>query len=197
MKYRNCILHSSLRSNALDRLDDNLLSFFASGEASLIHGVVDIRHGSRFSFIFERVHQLFLGLFSRKTRDLLKLLLRFLVESFNLLRLMLNSFLLIFNLLLSLIQFVLCTLHFPLLLVELLFALLLALFLLVEFLLSLTHLIFVFEFQCNEFLFCLNDFVLFNHFRLILRFSEHTFAMESKSEEANKCSHQHRSQSYK
>ena len=95
MEDRNCILYSSLRSNTLNRLDDNLLSFFACGETSFIHGVVDIRHGSCLSFITESINKLFFCFFSRKTRYLLELLLCFLVETFHLLGFVLNSLLLI------------------------------------------------------------------------------------------------------
>ena len=171
MEYRNSIFYSRLRSNALNRLDNNLLSFFACGEASFVHGVVDIRHGSSLSFITECIYKLLFCFLGRKTRDLLELLLCLLVEALYFLCFVFNSLLLIFKLLTLRIQLVLCTLYLTLLLVELLVTLLLTLFLLVEFLFCLTNLVFVLKFESNKFLFCLDNFVFLDHFGFCLRLS--------------------------
>ena len=184
MEDRDCIFNCSLRSDTLDRLYNNLLGLFASSKARFVHCVIDICHGSRFSFITERVHQLLFGFFSRKTRNLLQLLLRFLLESFDFLCFVFDSFLLVFNLLTLHIQLVLSTLHFTLLLIELLLTLLLTLLLLMELLLSLAYLVFVLKFKSNKFLFCFDDFVFLNYFSFFSCFAKNSFAMISEYKEA-------------
>ena len=67
MEHRYSILHCSLRGDTLDRLDNNLLSLFIGSEARLIHGVIDVCHGSRLGLIFEGIHELLLCLFRRET----------------------------------------------------------------------------------------------------------------------------------
>ncbi|MPN26205.1 hypothetical protein SDC9_173629 [bioreactor metagenome] len=60
------VFDGSFSSNPLNRVDDHPFRFFVGRHLGIFHDVIDIRHGIGFSFIFERFHQFFLGLFNRK-----------------------------------------------------------------------------------------------------------------------------------
>ena len=177
MKHADRSLNSGLGSNALNGLNNNLLSLHVGIKLGLVNHLVDIAGSIHPGLVLHAFHQAVLGFFSRQARQFLELGTLLLLHLVKVLALYLKETLLVFNALLLTLNILFGPANFLLTLVKheltLLEPVLHSLHLLVAQLNLLIQLIFLIK----KLLFDLKKFFLFDHIGIFLSLS-HLFLID-------------------